>query len=200
MTTIVKRLRLLTPTLSAKERAVLVLRALQEDHEPDPQLTLSDSPSERATFHAYMGLVFVANTVLGEVCYSLLFYSERLEAYGTVDLLREASAAVAEQLGEAVDERKVRAWRKRKRVTLPEYLLGLAEDERQALLEEVQARRADMSALELVWSKLAAEFNGADPLLPEARVRAREASEKLTALATGLGGSPPGTWAKRSCP
>ena len=97
MSTIATRLRRLTPALSAKERAVLVLRALNAGQEPDPQLHVIDDAVQGQIFNRHLGLIYVANIELDAIYQSLWYQVTRLEENTTLELLREAAALVQEQ-------------------------------------------------------------------------------------------------------
>src|SRR5690606_15318160 len=82
------------------------------------------------------------------------------------EMLEQGAAELAEQLGEEVDERRVKAWRKHKEVTVPEYLVALAEMLRKEAADEVVQRWKELRALETVWEAFRAEFDGEDPVVP----------------------------------
>jgi len=65
MSATVRRLDRLYPALSAKERAVLVLKAWKEDRETDPAVRYSMPQAQAAEFNRLIGLMNAANFHLG---------------------------------------------------------------------------------------------------------------------------------------
>jgi hypothetical protein len=185
---IASRLDRITPDLSARERAVLVLRAVAAGQEPDPELKRFNDRGEQRAFNRYMGLFFVVNSELGTLLQSILSHVQRLEEHVTLEILRDAARLAEQETGERADPKVVKRWRKSKEVNIPELLLGLAEEVRALLLGDVLARWQELRALELAWQGLSSEFEGESLLLPEVGQWTAEARLKLLAQVERLSG------------
>jgi hypothetical protein len=175
------RLDRVLPGLTARQRAVLVLRALAAGQEPDTSLRDIGDLRERRAFNRYMGLLYVVNSELDGMLHGVLYALERLAARRSLELLREAGALAAADLGEQADPSVVRNWRKAKAVSVTEFLLGVAEDVRAQELAELLSLWREFRSLEAVWRELAAEFDGESLLLPELRARAERVLAELQA-------------------
>ena len=115
---IATRLQGATQGLSPLQRALLVLQAVRDGKEPDPELRRIDDEQERRVFNRYMGLLWVINHQLGatlsvieyrvEIAESHAHYSELFnEAAGLVDeheAVRELAEYLADQREEWPDE------------------------------------------------------------------------------------------------
>lgn len=182
--TIGKRLDRLTPALSGKERAVMAIQAQNEGREPDRDLLTINDAAQRRQYDRYIGLAYVASAELGMLCQVVKNQADHAaSAAHAFEVIEEASGILAAELGEAVDQRKVRAWRKQKQVTIPEFLAGLALEVRESAVAEVVTRWKELQALEQVWEALRAEFDGTDPVVPEVRELANAAAITLQELA-----------------
>ena len=69
-----------------------------------------------------------------------------------------------------------------------EFLKSLAKELRGDLRDGIALRQRELQALETVWSELAAELDGADPVHADLRRQAAETAVRLTALAKEMGG------------
>jgi len=99
------RLQKATHSLSARERALLVLQALSEGREPDPDLRRIDDESQRRTFNRYMALLWAINHHLGAVASITSFRVEVVEsAKYYFDLFNEAAG----QLGACLQNGRFR--------------------------------------------------------------------------------------------
>jgi hypothetical protein len=126
------RLGRLTPALTGKERALLALRARNAGQTPDPELRPGMTPEASREYNRYAALIHVANAELGMLCTVLAYQVECLEAQAErVLLLEEAAALLVKDLGETLEESRVRNWRSRKQVTVPVFLRGLAAELRE---------------------------------------------------------------------
>jgi hypothetical protein len=179
MTALGARLGRVSGSFSGKDRAVLVLRALAAGQEPDPELRRIDDRVQARIFDRCMGLVFVANIELDGVCQGVLFCQERLAWGDTVEMLQAASEYAAHELGEVVDRRKARNWRRGKSVNAATFLYGLAEEERLRRLDSALLLVREMRSLEVVWRELGGEFGGESILLPEVEAKRLQAWEAL---------------------
>jgi hypothetical protein len=166
------RLDRVLPSLTARQRAVLVLRTLAAGQEPDAALRGIGDQRERRAFNRYMGLLYVVNCELDAMLQSVLYALEQLAGWTNLELLREAGALAATELGEQADPRVVKNWRKAKEVKVTEFLLGVAEEVRALELTQLLSLWREFRSLEAVWLELAAEFDGESPLLPEMRSKA----------------------------
>jgi len=182
--TIANRLGKLTPALTGKERAILAIRAQNEGRQPDPELLKISDPAQRRQYDRYIGLGYVASAELGMLCYAIKGQAEHAANQAhAFEVIEEASGILAADLAEEVDAKKVRAWRKQKTVTVPEFLAGLALEVRESAVAELVTRWKELQALERVWEALRAEFDGEDPVVPEVRALADAAAATLRELA-----------------
>jgi hypothetical protein len=180
------RLDRIVPTLSGRQRAVLVLRAITAGEEPDPGLRKLGDRAEGRQFDRYMAFIYVANVELEGICHSIQFEAQRLEEDRLLKLLRWAAELAQEQTGETVNPKVVKTWRKQQTITTPELLLGIADEVRQVLLRDVLSRCSEMKALEEAWNELALEFDGEDE--PSLRQKAEDTWATLQRLLGSLGG------------
>jgi len=157
------RLDRVTPNLSGRQRAILAMRSIAAGQEPDRELWRIDDEQERRSFNRCMALFYVANTEIGMVLDAIRFHLDRLTEDTTFELLREASEMAARDLGQPADPKNARRWRSKREVTVPEFLLGVAEDVRVQALDRLLARAAELRAVEHAWEELAGEFG--EPIL-----------------------------------
>jgi len=187
MTMLAARLGRAVAALSAKERAILVLRAHNQGSDEDPAVRDSMPAEQAGEFKRYLALIFAANLEMGALCYVIAGHAERLSrAFATVETLHEAAGMLSEDLGEPL-EANVRGWRSRENVTVPTFLKGLAEDLRRDLAPDLHLRRREAQELKVVWDEIAAEFEGEDAADPELRARLLQAEAGLEALAAKAG-------------
>jgi hypothetical protein len=178
------RLGKATSMLSGKERAVLAIRAQNQGRTPDPEWLQIPDPAQRRQYDRYIGLAYVASAELGMLCQVIKNQADHAAgAVQAFEVIEEASGILADDLQVSVDQRKVRAWRKVKEVSVPVFLAGLALEVRQGAVAEVVTRWKELRALEQVWEALRAEFDGADPVVPEVRALADAAAATLRELA-----------------
>ena len=163
------RLDRLTPGLTGRQRAVLVLQALAAGEEPAPGLRSIDDERERQAFNRYMAWSYVANSELNAVLQMVAYHIQRLEQHTTLELLHEAAAIAERDTGEKADAAVVKRWRKSKSVNITELLLGVAAEVRELLLADVLARWQELRALETLWDELATELGVESILTAEMR-------------------------------
>ena len=72
---------------------------------------------------------------------------------------------------------------------MPAFLRGLSGELRDELLTQVADVWAELRALQAVWDEISATLDGVDPVHPETKTKAEEATAMLRRLAEGLGGS-----------
>jgi hypothetical protein len=171
VTVLTNRLRRLTPELTAKERAVLVLRAVNAGEEPDPEILATMPREQNREFDRYAGLSYVANGELGALCRAIQSQVEGLDAQRLqIEELERAAALLEEEFG-LEKQGRLRGWRRKESVTVPEFLRGLALELRD----------------EIVWNEIAQEFDGEDPVHAELRQRAADTGELARSLAFQVG-------------
>jgi hypothetical protein len=180
------RLQKVTQNLSPLQRAVLVLQAVRDGREPDPDLRKIDDPVGRVAFNRYMAVLWIVDHQLGTVLNAVTL---RLEAAEMVayqhDLLNEAAGLVEEQ--EGVGPAKARRnWRDQEEITVPSLLRGVALESRHRGVQAVSYLWQELIAIRSLWAELAREFAGEEPVSAELRSRADEAEAALRALAVRL--------------
>lgn len=181
------RLTSLAPTLSAKERAILLLRSHHKDEEEDPEVRRTMPAEQRPEFHRFLGLIYVANGELAVYIRVLAHEANNLKCdRDQIVLLEDASHQLEAQLG-LEPPATVRGWRKRERITVPEFFHGLAAELRDSLSKRVVQHWQELRATELEWDEIAAELDGEDPVHPLVREQAAETATTLRELAAFLG-------------
>ena len=105
-----------------------------------------------------------------------------------VRLLGQAATLLEEQEGLPQPKKVARNWRTTKEMPVSEFLKSLAKELRGDLRDGIALRQRELQALETVWSELAAELGGADPVHADLRSQAAETAVRLTALAKEMGG------------
>ena len=178
------RLDRLMPTLTAKERAILVIRADKAGTPEDPEVRRSLPREQLREFNRYLGLCYVANADLGIVLHVLSIQVERFEneSYRLSELSGAADLLEKEMPEEVAKEPPVRGWRRRERITVPEFLRGVHEELRASLFRDARYRWQELRALETVWEDIAADFEGEDPVHPDLRAKLDETERRLRAL------------------
>lgn len=186
---IAARLQKVSHGLSARQRAILVLRSQREGKEVDPDIRRIEDEEQRRAFNRYMALCYVINTELAARCHIIAALTEALDRYRYLfGLLREAAGLVEEAQGMEKPAKASRAWRSRPEVSIPEVLRGVAEEVRHEALNRLGLHWKELRALESVWAELATEFEGEDPLHPDLRTKATDTAATLRSLAAELGG------------
>src|SRR5712691_9130105 len=103
----------LTPVLSAKERAVLVLRAQSQGVDPDPEILRTMPPEQRHEYDRYVGLDYVTNFELNALGFAIRRTVEVLKhELEQLALLESAASSLEKEYGEKVEPGAVRQWRK----------------------------------------------------------------------------------------
>jgi len=193
MSVLTARLDKLAPALTAKERAILMLRRHTAGLEPDPELLRSMPKEQAREYDRYAGLAYVANAHLGSLLRVIHMQVDSLEFHrDQLANLDEAAGRLESELPDEVQANPVRGWRKREKVSVPEFLRGLALEMRTNLQEALVLRWQELRALEIVWNEIAAEFDGEDTLHPELRREANDTGAKIKALAGKKAKSLPG--------
>jgi len=186
---IATRLTRLAPSLTARERVVLVIRAHNAGQDPDPDV-LNVPQQQRAEYDRYIALCIAANNELGLVLHFLMIVAADMESRaGDVENLRAAASALAEENGLELPRRLTRNWRYKQDLNAVEFLVGLSDDIKAVLLERVELRWQELQAVEYVAREIAAKFDGEDPRASELLEDARQAEQALRQLAQRLGRS-----------
>ena len=144
------RLNRLTPALSGKQRALLVLRSKLDGREPDRAL-LTMPADQRREYNYFISLAFVSNSTLGTLLRSLTWIVDALEE--NVDeyaMLARAAKMFEEAFEETPDLDEVRKWQKSSNVTLPLFLRGLEMDVKAGGLQRLLLLWQELRGLELV--------------------------------------------------
>lgn len=189
MSTLAARLSRLTPALTAKERAALVLRAQAAGEQVDPEVRRIADPDQRRAFDRLMGLGYVINRELGAVCQIIESHVDALDSVlYPLRLLNQAAGLLEEAEGAAKPANDDRNWRRKGDTTVPEFLRGVAEELRVETLRDLASIWRQVRALELVWDELASEFGGVDPVHPSLRAKTAALATRLRAIASELGG------------
>ena len=163
------RLNRLIPTLTATERAVLVLRALKEKREEDPSWRATMPPDQTRVFSNLIGLMNACNI---QVAAAILVLELKVDAVWTKALWAACMSVLAEG----------RRPRKRLRVVdaLPAQLY-------KAIALESAAAWRELRALEILIDELTEEFGGEQPLRPVDEQSLLNSKERILALGEGSG-------------
>ena len=183
------RLQKLVPSLTPKQRILLILRARAAGKEPDGELLRMDDPGDRREYDSYIALLIAANNELVCLLRTIALRVDGLEQACYPMRVNEEAAELIE--AEAALERApaTKNWRKRGApILVNAFLRGVAEEQRQHLLSEALERWQELGALEAVWREVADQFDGADPLGPEHRSLVDETAERLRKLVAELAG------------
>jgi hypothetical protein len=184
------RLTRLTPALTAKERAILALRAHNSGIELDPDVRGKMPRDQVREYNRYAALAYIACSELGALCLVIASHVDCLDNQcRQFEMLEEAGGIIAADLGEEVDKRRVRGWRKKASVTVPQFLAAVAEDLRREVHEGLVLRWQEIRAVEVVWDEVALEFDGEDPVAPELRAKAAEVKTALLDLNRRISGA-----------
>jgi hypothetical protein len=184
------RLQNVTQQLSPLQRVSLVLQALHDGRDADPELARIDDPQQKRVFNRYIALLFCCNAILGPRCHALSILCQDLQAAALRVRLLEQAAGVLEEENDLTRPRRVRDWRNaRGQMGVNEFLRSLAAELRDDLLGVLALRWQELRAVELVWDELSEEFAGEDPVSRELRASAAEVATTLRALAREMGGT-----------
>ncbi|MPZ49831.1 MAG: hypothetical protein GEU75_11165 [Dehalococcoidia bacterium] len=176
------RLDKVLPALSVRQRIALILTAQAAGEEPGPQLKAIDKLEERREYDRFAALLIAANIHLGAVLYGLEIAVGPLENR-LIDLetLAWASTEIAEQEGQA-PAKPTKRWRQLRTMTAGTFLGNVAAEVRGELLGQTELCWQALRAVEITWSEITAQFDGADPRTPDRQERAAEVRCRYTAL------------------
>ena len=180
--TIQSRLQKATKGLSSLQRAVLVLQALRDGREPDPDLRRIPDEQQRRAFNRYVSLLWLTNHHIGAVVNITAYRVDIVkEARRYFDLFNEAAFLMEEAEG-VKRSRGYKGWRKRGSITGSEFLRSLALECKDDGIQHLVHLWQELLAAGVVRDDIAAEFEGEDPLLPAYREIVEETrTELLTA-------------------
>jgi hypothetical protein len=163
------RLRRLSPALSAKERAVLVLRAWKEDVEPDPQMRWQMPAEQTREYNHYISLMSGANGSLAHYILVLQQMVEKVDLrYGWLLTVGLWALQIERRTPPDPEEQ-------RRAEDLANALITNLRDGIEPLWQELRA-------VEIVLDEVAEEFDEEDPAHPMVRRTLNECKEKLTEL------------------
>ena len=172
----------LAPTLTGKERAVLMIRARNTGSEPDPEWSRVPQ-DQRLEFNRYVTLDYVASHQLNGFIHAVANFARHLEDdFERLDFLDWAAAELENQLDEKLDPRTLRNWRKQTNFSVPFFMRGLSEEVRVSLLKDAEVWWQYLRAVETVEAEIAAEFDGEDPLVPELQEKLASTRQALNSL------------------
>jgi hypothetical protein len=177
------RLHKVTQGLTPLQRAVLLLKAMQEGREPDTELRRITDEQQRKAFNRYTSLLWLTNHHIGAVV-SITAYRVDLvqDARKYFDLFNEAAALLEEAEG-VKRSRGYKDWLKRPSITASEMLRSLALECRKDGIRHLVHLWQELLAADVVRDDIAAEFEGEDPLLPAYREIVEGARAELLAAA-----------------
>ena len=189
-----RRLDRLYPALSAKERAILILRAWKAGDDPEPQIR-STIPNNQV--FAYDRLIALMRRASGDLTNVILVVVQLVEQL-SLRWCWLASLHVAALNAEDVASVALAAVRGKERIALrralrprmARFAMSLCGDPRWGQADEVQRMSGDviaagliaamreiwpqrwqeLRAVEIVLDEVAQEFDGEDPLDPEVRI------------------------------
>ena len=177
------RLQKVTQGLSPPQRAVLVLQALRDGREPDPELRRIADEQQRQAFNRLVSLIWMTNHHIGAVANITAYRVDLVEdAQRYFNLFNEAASLLEEAEG-VKRTRGYKDWRKRQSITAAEFLRSLALECREDGISVLVHLWQELLAQQLVRDDIAAEFDGEDPLLPVNREVIDDTRSRLLASA-----------------
>ena len=185
--TLAGRLGRLLPALSVRERFLVALRDYKSDREISASIA-DLAPAHRSEYQDYARFVVALNNTLGTYVGVYASQAAFLEDHVEIQLeiLNNAASFLEEQEGLPREEVSRRTLRRKKEVTVPAYLRGLAFRLQEQLLFELDWVWAGLRAIELVWSEAEQEL-GEDPVHPTTRDSLAKAKELVSASRSRLG-------------
>jgi hypothetical protein len=174
------RLAKLSPVLSARERAILVIRAEVAGEDPDPDLRQLMPREQVGEFNRLIAIYYIANAELGTVVRSLTNQAYLLNQWSvTPYTLGVAAAEASRQFDEPLSTKSLRNWRKRTDINLTCLLQGLEQECRDGLAIAALARWREARALETVWAEMADELDGEEIIHPNRRQELEQVKSDL---------------------
>ena len=184
---IATRLSRLAPSLTARERVVLVIRARNAGQEPDPEV-LRIPEDQRREYDRFVALCIAANVELGAIIHAIWLQALGLERGMYPGRINLEAAALVEADAGIGPQPASRYWRRQAQVDSASFFRGVAAEQRHWLLDDALDRWRELKAVESVWHEVAAQFDGEDPLGPEVREKAHETDALLKKLVAELAG------------
>jgi hypothetical protein len=179
----------MTPVLTGKERAVLIVRAKNQGVEPDPDLFGSITAEQRPQYNRYVALDYVANHQFGMIINNAHWLMLHLQGdFERLSILDQAAAMLEEQFPDEIQNHRVRQWRKASDIKVTGFLRRVWFELRDSLLSEAESIWQELRAEEIVQAEIAAEFDGEDPVVAETWETFRETKECLDNLLSELAG------------
>ena len=176
------RLGKLAPSLSAKERFLLVLRAHNADEQEDPEVRRTMPPGQRKEFNRYAHLVYAANAQLWPVLVVLTSHLEGMEyALERFGLLGKAAAQLEEAYAAQLAKDAADSG-----YTVPMFLRELQRELETSIRREVSLRWRELRALEIVWAEVDAECDGEMATEQQVRNLAEKTKARLKVVAGQL--------------
>lgn len=138
---------------------------------------------QRHEFNRYMGLAFVCGCQFGALLHVIANKIENLHFnLGRIEMLDQAAALLEEDSPQEVAARRVRQWRRKAQVTVPEFLRGLSGEMREEAFKELSLRWQELRALPVVTEEIASRFDDEDPLFPEVREKVQRSKQAASEL------------------
>jgi hypothetical protein len=184
--TMQSRLQKVTQGLSPLQRAILILQALKEGREPDPELRRIADEQQRKAFNRYVSLIWMTNHHVGAVANITAYRVYLVEDAGKYFKLFNEAASLLEEAEGVKRSRGYKDWRKRQTITGSELLRSLALECREDGITTLVHLWQELLAQELVRDDVASEFEGEDPLLPVNREVVDDTRSRLLATADTL--------------
>jgi hypothetical protein len=166
------RLDKLAPALTAKERAILILRASKEGVPQDPQIRSSMPPEQTLEFNRYIGLMNGVNIFL-------TFYTGILDQVLALLDARYGWLLTIHLWVLSVSDSGRKTRRPRKDSHKGEEI---AEAVGTRLREGIRLRWQELRSIELVLEEVAAEFDGESPTRPWEREALDDGKTRLEEL------------------
>jgi hypothetical protein len=184
---IATRLSRLAPSLTARERVVLVIRARNAGQEPDPEV-LQMPESQRREYDQFVALCIATNVELGALLHIIQVRALTIErSLYPMRICLDAAAMVEAEAGIGPQPAD-RHWRKQAHVDSASFFRGVAEEQRHWLLNDALERWQELKAVEVAGEEIAAQFDGENPLAPALLSKANETEDLLRKLVAELAG------------
>lgn len=180
------RLNRLTSTLTAKERAVALIRASKEGIQPDSAIRGTMPPEQRRELNKILNIAIAANGSLASVCLLISIQTEAIRFQLSRIALVEGAVEKLETSPSVKDAANGVAVTRGREVPLPVFLRKLAQDMRREALVELKLRWQELRTVEVVWQEISEQLDGEDPVDLENRRAAAAGRRELRGLAESL--------------
>lgn len=181
-TSLEARLDKLAPSLSAKERILLLLQADHAGAPEDPDIRRTMPVSQRRAFNRYAHLVYAVNAQLWSTLMALAAIVDNLE-YGLerFGLLDEAARILEEDYAKALAPHEAAG-----EFTVPMFLRDLQRDLEASLRRELSLRWRELRAIDQLWAEAKTQFDGECIRHPRVLELAEKTKTRLIALSGAL--------------